>query len=288
MRTGYCLIALGCLVLAAPAAAESPADEIFLLRYRFSPEEAIRYRVTHVAKTKTRIRGAEEVSHVHTVSEKLWRVSDVADDGGMTFVHSVESVEMMQQTGESDEIRWNSESGETVPVIFETVAAQLKTPLSTVTIDPRGGETQRKTHAGTESNLGMGGLTLPLPEEAIPAGHSWNVPREIKARSESGEIKKVRARDTYTLEKVQTGVATLKVRSEILTPVEEPGVKAQIVQQLSNGTIRFDIDAGRVLSKQLDWDETVVGFQGANSLMEYRARLTEELVTEAVRTAKRR
>lgn len=133
----------------------------------------------------------------------------------------------------------------------------------------------------------MGGLTLPLPEEAIPVGHSWSVPREIKARAESGEIKVVKARDTYTLEKVQTGVATLKIRSEILTPVEEASVKAQIVQQLSNGSIRFDIDAGRVLSKQLDWDETVVGFQGHNSLMEYRSRLTEQLVDGPVRTAKR-
>ncbi len=73
----------------------------------------------------------------------------------------------------------------------------------------------------------------------------------------------------------------------MLTPIDEESIKAQLVQQLSNGTIRFDVDAGRVLSKQLDWDETVVGFQGANSLMEYRARLTETLVKEPVRTAKK-
>lgn len=48
---------------------------------------------------------------------------------------------------------------------------------------------------------------------------------------------------------------------------------AQVVQQLSNGIIRFDIDNGHMLSKQLDWDETVIGFQGANSLMEYRIDL---------------
>jgi len=228
--------------------------EKFLLRYQFTAGETVCYQVTHMAKTKTRIKGGEENAQVHTVSEKVWQISDVNDEGNMTFVHSVDSVELNQ-------------------------------PLSTVTINPRGQELARETHAGTEAQLGMGGLTIPLPEEAITVGHAWSVPREIKARGETGEVKIIKARDTYTLEKVQTGVATLKVRSEILTPIEEASVKAQIIQQLSNGTIRFDLDAGRFLSKQLDWDETVVGFQGPNSLMEYRARLTEEQKAAPTRTA---
>lgn len=257
------------------------------MRYRFLPGEIVTYQVTHVAKTKTRIRGVEEISHVHTVSEKRWVVSEKTDDDLMTFVHSVEAVEMMQQSGDAEELRWSSHSGETPPVIFETVAAQLKIPLSTITINHRGLETNREKHSGVDTNLGMGPLTLPLPEGRVQVGFSWSVPREIKARGETGEVKTVKARDTYTLEKVQTGVATLKVRSEILTPIEEASVKAQIVQQLSNGTIRFDIDGGRVLGKQLDWDETVVGFQGHNSLMEYRARFTEQLIDDTVRSAKR-
>jgi hypothetical protein len=260
--------------------------DTYLLRYQFNEGEKVRYQVTHMAKTKTRIKGIEENAQVHTVSEKVWQISNVNDEGDMTFVHSVDSVELTQQTGSAPEIRWSSLSGEKPPIMFESVADQLNQPLSTVTINSRGQELTRTTHAGTEAQLGMGGLTIPLPEEAIPLGHSWSVPREIKARGEMGEVKVIKSRDTYTLEKVQTGVATLKVRSEVLTPIEQASVKAQIVQQLSNGTIRFDLDAGRFLSKQLDWDETVVGFQGPNSLMEYRARLTEEQKDSPARTAK--
>src|SRR5690606_11649415 len=76
---GLILVSASPLVVAAqPQAASNgkAADGTYLLRYRFSPDESIRYQVTHVAKTKTRIRGAEEVSHVHTVSEKLWEVGD--------------------------------------------------------------------------------------------------------------------------------------------------------------------------------------------------------------------
>ncbi len=278
---------VGPAVAADSEPATSSQSETYQLRYRLKPDERIHYEVTHVAKTKTRIGGVEELAQVHTVSEKVWEITGVSDEGAMTFIHAVDSVQMTQQAGDADEVRWDSRSGEPAPLLFESVSQQLNKPLSTVTINPRGQELDREQHGGSVATLGMGGLTIALPEEAVAIGYSWSVPREIKARGEAGEVKVIKARDTFTLNQVQTGVATIKVRSEILTPIEQASVKAQIVQQLSNGTIRFDIDAGRLLSKRLDWDETVVGFQGANSLMEYRARMTEELVTGPVRTAKR-
>ena len=262
-------------------------DAKYTLRYRFKEGETVLYEVTHIAKTKTRLRGIEEVSQVHTVSEKVWNFQAPTTPDKMKFEHSVAKVELMQQTGEKPEIRWDSTSGGEPPVEFEKVADQLGTPLSTVSIDARGQEVARETHAGSESQLGMGGLTLSLPEAPIAIGGSWNVPKEVKVRGESGDIRAIKIREVYTLEKVETGVATLSIRSEVLTPIEDGSVKAQVVQQLSNGSIRFDIDGGRVLSKQLDWDESVVGFQGANSLMEYRARMTETIAANPVRTAKR-
>jgi hypothetical protein len=36
-----------------------------------------------------------------------------------------------------------------------------------------------------------------------------------------------------------------------------------------------------VLSQQLDLDETVIGFNGPNSIMTYGGRFTEELLPEA-------
>jgi hypothetical protein len=89
------------------------------------------------------------------------------------------------------------------------------------------------------------------------------------------------------LKKVQTGVATLTISSEPLTPIDTEAIRAQIVQEMSNGEIRFDVDNGRMLSKELEWDESIVGFQGANSMMEYRAKLTETLVDNSERTARR-
>ena len=275
------------ICLVAPTHAEDSESQSYLLRYSLEAGEQLHYEVTHVAKTKTRIRGAEEVSQVHTTSQRHWNVLE-ANDAESTFEHVLDAVEMTQQQGEKEEIRWNSAEQEAPPAVFERIAEQIGRPLSTVTITPRGQEVRREDDAGTKTSLGMGSLTLAFPEEPITVGSSWSVPREVRARTEDGEVKPIKIRELFTLEKVQTGVAYLNVRSEPLTPIKEESVRAQVVQQLSNGTIRFDIDNGRMLSKQLDWDETVVGFQGANSLMEYRARFTERLVDGVERTARRK
>lgn len=268
------------------AVAQEANNETYLLRYSLQPGERLQYEVTHVAKTKTRISGVEEVSQVHTTSQRHWDVQE-ANAAKMTFQHVLDAVEMTQQKGDEEEIRWNSASEDPAPAIFERISEQIGRPLSTLTVTARGQELNREDDSGTKTSLGMGSLTLAFPEEPMAIGSSWSVPREFRVRTEAGEIKTIKIRELFTLEKVQTGVAFLKVRSEPLTPINEESVRAQVVQQLSNGTIRFDIDNGRMLSKQLDWDETVVGFQGANSLMEYRARFTERLIDDAKRTAKR-
>ena len=205
----------------------------------------------------------------------------------MTFNHVVDAVEMTQQQGDAEEIRWNSESGEKPPALFKRVSDQIGTTISTITISPRGDETRRENNIGSKASLGMGSLAIAFPEKPIAIGESWSLPRDVKARTEQGEIKVIKIRELYTLKKVKTGVATLSVRSQPLTPLNEESIRAQVVQQMSNGEIRFDLDNGYMISKQLDWDETIVGFQGANSLMEYRARFSERLVDGVQRTARR-
>lgn len=273
----------------APEANDTKSgDEVskYLLRYDLNAGEDLHYEVTHVAKTKTRIRGAEEISQVHTISQRHWAIKSTNEEG-MTFDHVVDAVEMTQQQGDSEEIRWDSSSGEKPPALFKRVSDQIGSTISTITISARGEETGRENNIGSKASLGMGTLAVAFPEQPIAVGESWSIPRDVKARTDNGEIKIIKIRELYTLKKVKTGVATLSVRSQPLTPLNEESVRAQVVQQMSNGEIRFDVDNGYMLSKQLDWDETIVGFQGANSLMEYRARFSEKLVDGIPKTARR-
>ncbi len=263
------------------------ANQEYSLQYKFAPQETIRWKVTHIATTETTIQGNTQTSKSSSVSTKAWRVKDIDDQRNVTFSHVIESVEMWQAVGGRQEVRYNSQSNEAPPAEYEAVAKTVGQPLSTITINPSG-KVVRRDGDKKSAYFGLGDIATPLPDGRVTVGAQWHVPSELTVRADKdGRVQKVKTRQLYTLEKVQTGVATIEVKTEVLTPINDPKIQSQIMQQLTEGTIKFDIDAGRILSKQIDWNEDVVAFHGPESKMKYLARFTEELLPAASSTARK-
>jgi hypothetical protein len=170
------------------------------------------------------------------------------------------------------------------PPGHEHIAASLGKTLSVVTMD-KCGRILKRDDKQPQFNPGIGDLTIPFPAEPVKAGVTWSIPNEVPIKLEDGTVKKVATRQRYKLDKVEAGVATISVETQVLTPVNDPKVQSQLVQRLQKGTIKFDVETGRLIHKQMDLDESVFGFSGAESHMQYLARFTEEPVTAAT-TAK--
>lgn len=260
--------------------------EEYLFRYKLEPGLVIASEVTHLAKTDTKVDAVEQNSHSRTVSQKTWEVTRVENDE-MTFEYKILEIDMSQRIGADTEIRFNSKSGEEPQRQFKAAADSVGKVISTVTIDEQGMIVARSDDTNPP-NLGMGDITLPVPKQPIAIGATWEVPRELRIRREDGTFKTVRFRELFRFDKVSAGVATIAVRSEMLTAISEPKEEAQVLQQLSNGTIKFDIDAGRMLSKELGWDKVVVGFSGAGSVMDYSARLDEQITKAELKASTRK
>ena len=255
----------------------TPTDaNSYKLVYKLRADEKIVSEVIHLATTNTKMSDVTQASQSRTVSSKVWEVKSIDAEGNMTFSQSVASVDMSQQIGDEPEVRYNSTIDETPPTQFQSVADSIGKPLATITITPWG-EVVDRSEKANGTNLGMGDITIPMPQEAITIGQQWETPREIRVRRTDGSPKMIKVRELYTLEKVSSGVAVISVRSEPLTPMHEPELEAQAIQQMSNGEVRFDLDAGRLISKSLSWDKTVVGFSGPGSVMDYSARLDEKV-----------
>ena len=62
-------------------------------------------------------------------------------------------------------------------------------------------------------------------------------------------------------------------------------MEIHLVQREVAGRVRFDIDAGRILSQQMDIDKRVIGFRGDASSIHYINRFSEQLVEEPIKTA---
>lgn len=274
-------------VLAAPAGAASGAEK-YTLRYKFQPGETLRWEVVHRARIKTTVAGSTQTAETVSTSVKAWRVEDVQPDGKVTFEHRVERVDMWQKLTGRDEVRYNSQTDDAPPPGFDHVAGSVGVPLSEVTMDATGRILHRRRNSQAKSAPSEGPMTIPLPQEPVAVGESWSFPYQIDVpMGTTGAVKKIKTVQKYTLAEVSAGIATIRVATQILTPVHDPAIEAQLIQRQSSGTVRFDIDAGRVVGQQMDLDKRVVGFSGEASSLHYLTRFTEELLREASRTAAR-
>jgi len=267
------------------AVKKSLTGQKYLLQYKFTPGETIRYKVVQLVTVETKMRGQTSTTKMRSASTKAWKVTVVDEKGAATFVHSVEDVDMWNKASGVQEMRYNSKTDKKPPPAYAYVAANVGVPLTTATVDPHGRILKRHENRPKAGQSGQ--LIVPLAPQEVKIGDKWYFPREVRVKLRSGEVKRIKTRDAYRLAKVETGVATIAVETQILTPVDDAEIKAQLIQRLTRGTIKFDIAAGRVLSQQLDSDETVIGFSGADSMMQYLARFTEQLVPAEAKTARK-
>lgn len=287
-----CFCASLAIVAALAASAVAAESEKYTLRYKFHPGETLRWEVEHRTNVRTSVSGTTQNAETLSISVKRWRVTDVKPDGAVTFEHSVERVDMRQRLAGAAEVRYNSQTDAKPPAGFENVAKSVGVPLSTVTMDSRGKVLHRNRHIGqpttaNDPSQNESSMTIPLPDEAVPIGHTWSFPHDVDIPLESGGVKRIKAVQQFTLEEVKNGVATIRLATEVLTPITDPAIEAQLVQREAAGRVRFDIDAGRILGQQLDIDKHVVGFRGEASSIHYRNRFTEQLVREEDRTARK-
>ena len=282
-----------------PAAAAKPKTDVtaaldrvagklapaYPLTYKFAAGDEIRTKVVHLVTVETTIKGVNQTASTRSVSTKFWKIVRVEPTGNIVFEHSVEDVNMWQNVTGREETRYNSTTDKSPPPGHEHIAASLGKVLSVVTMDKNGRIVSRDDKQ-QQFNPGIGDLTIPFPAEPVKIGGSWSIPNEVRVTLEDGTVKKVATRQKYQLDKVESGVATISVETQVLTPVNDPKVQSQLVQRLQKGTIKFDVEAGRLIHKQMDLDESVFGFNGPESHMQYLARFTEEPVTAEAATAK--
>jgi hypothetical protein len=265
--------------LLATAAAAGPS-EAYLLRYRFSSGEAIASRVAHRALTETTMNGVTQTVETRTDSTKTWNVVAVDAAGRATLEQSVDDVTMTSRTSDRGEVRWASDDEAEPPPGYEGVRQSLGVPLVRMRVSPDGRILERRELRPCPATATGDLVVVPLPAEAVPEGYEWVVRDEVVVEVPNGPRKAVRTRLRYRLERVENGLATIAVDTTVLTPVDDPRIAARLLERIWDGTIRFDIEAGRITDRRTAIDRRVVGFGGPQSSVRYKASLEERLLDE--------
>ncbi len=265
---------------AAAATGESATAKKYHLQYKLQQGESIRSRIVHLVSMDTKIDGEFENLKSRSVSTRVFQVQAVDGEGNITLTHLVEDAELWQKVTGKEEVRYNSKTDEVVPESYERLAESIGKPLAVIKVNPAGKILTREDSV-VQFNPGIGVLLPRLPDYPIAIGQKWYTPESVRIRTKEGRVKTIKLRKLYTLTKVSNQLATITVKTQLLTPVQDVKVKSQLMQRMQHGELQFDLAAGRIYSSRMELDERVVGFNGAASMIHYLSRMTEQLVKPA-------
>ncbi|MCG8584268.1 MAG: DUF6263 family protein [Pirellulales bacterium] len=254
------------------------ADDAVLLKYKFANGEKLRWQVSEQVVVKTTMRGTTQVAKTSGTSIKQWDIKSLGQEGSVTFEHMVESVNMKMWLTGRDEISYNSKTDAKPPEQYKGVAENVGRPLSQVTMDAHGKVVERKSIVDTPQ-IASRQIAMPLPSKPVKVGESWTRPFDISVKLRSGATKSIKARQKFTLLAVKDDVAQIKLDTQILTPVTDAEIESQIIQRKTSGTANFDIAKGRFTKIELSLDDSVHQFRGPDSVMHYKMKFVEQLLS---------
>jgi hypothetical protein len=267
---------------ARPAASTSDAqrvEKLYLLKYRFNSGDVLRYDVSHKASIRSTIDDTTQSAQTRTESMKAWKVLDVLPEGDFEFTTVVEKVHMVNQLPDHDATEYDSAQDKVVPPGFEDAAKAVGVPLSVMQITPHGKIVRRESKIRNHQTEDDAPVVLRLPEKYVAVGETWDEPFEVQVKIKDGGTKMISTRRHHKLSDVKSGVATIDVTYQVLSPIDAQ-IETQIVQKLMEGQVRFDIQKGCVVSQELQVDKRVIGFAGPTSTMQYIMKMEEKLLLE--------
>ncbi|MDR2440555.1 MAG: hypothetical protein LBE12_14430 [Planctomycetaceae bacterium] len=248
-----------------------------LLRYRFQKGNVLRWNVLQSLKIRTSVSGVEEVVETTSRSTKVWTVISVDNKETATFEYLVGDVNMRQFQTDKDGAKiaeYNSRKDKNIPGAFINLDGTIGVPLAHISIDVLGKTSKKPLRIYSGSTSTENRIVIPLPKEPVAVGDSWSAVIPVEIKQSNGTVKKINARQEFTLFRVHSGIAVIKFVTQILTPLT-PKEESQILDKFSSGKMELDLDAGHFIRQETTIDKHVIGFQGAGDNIHYLARLTE-------------
>jgi len=270
--------------IAALSAMPLCADEVtpvadgtkYDLRYKLETGTVLRYAIDHRAAIRSTIDETTQEAQTKTESVKAWKVTDVLPGGEIEFMSVVEYVHMINHLPDRAPVEYDSKHDAAPPPGYEDTARALNVPLSVVRMTNRGEIKSRNIKLQQPNADKDAQIVIRLPDEQVAVGASWDEPLDVVVSVEGGGTKNIQTRRHYELKGVANGIATIEVDYQILSPIDSK-IESQLVQKLMKGTVRFDIEQGRIDSQLYEVDKRVLGFAGPTSSLHYVMRMEEKL-----------
>ncbi len=252
----------------------------FLLRFKFNPNEKLRYQTSQHVTQQVVSPAGQKVDESSVEQKRLFRIESVDEAGVADASMQFEHVRMETQTDENERIIFDSSmSPSAVPPKYRSVAKGLKKAAPKFHLSPTGTPLSKD---GVEevSAVANACFMMPLPKAEIKVGEFWSSKIPVDVRLAPGVMRKINLQRSYKLKAVEDGIAEIVFYTSLENQIKTPQVKALLFQATPNGTIKFDVQNGRVLRRELRFDNYVLGALGPNTMLTAKGKTVEQLIVD--------
>jgi hypothetical protein len=221
-----------------------------------------------------------------------FRVISVDENGIALIEPVVDRTRMTAKMHGKEQVEFDSDKGSTPDPGFQairdaigrTVARFQVAPtgklLKAVIVDTSAPKALRDAAEKLDIRFQYLGL---MPTTSVSVGDKWREDYSVVLIN-NGLKEPWPMRRVYELTSVVDGIATIKFKTIIMKPVDEPELKKQVIQQTPAGTIEFDIEQGLVRSYASTINQTVINAFGPQSMLRVTGESTEKLVAAKTST----
>ncbi|MBL8818482.1 MAG: hypothetical protein JNL58_20815 [Planctomyces sp.] len=268
-----------------PVEQASPAEQSWELRYQFQPGQTLRYK-THQTVTTVAMASNQQKTDESTVEQtRLFTVDQVDTVGTAHLAMQFERVWMQVRTNNGQPVVFDATmKAEEVPAIFRQTADRLRGSAAKYHLLSNGrvaNPAKPDAKPDSQKELMAPSFLMALPDQPVRVGDTWKDIQLARTRVTKDLKRDIQILQTFRLDSVENGIATISFNSSIESPVSNPSIQAQLIQSTPKGTLRFDINRGIMLEKKFRFDESVLNALGSNSLLNSHGSYTEEFVESA-------
>lgn len=309
----------------SPAAAEeSPAEAAatptWTLRYKFVPDQKLRYSNLENVTLDAMLGENRKVDVTSIEQRRVFTVANVDDAGAAKLTMQYEFVGMKVQTNDFEPVVFDTTmQQDDIPPAFRNTARQLKGSAPRFWISTLGSALQKSDsaegHAPVEKAVAQAGnvivgdkssiqtdakvqqavahstpksaeasdavtFLMPLPENPVAVGDTWRELIPVNVRVTEEISRQINILRTFRLDSVENGLATISFRSSVEAAVKSPTMRSQLIKATPKGTLTLDIERGVMVKREIRYDETVLNAIGANSVVLCHGKSIEELLEE--------
>lgn len=262
--------------------------ESFLLRYKFQPGQIIRYEVSLHDDYVIKIGEVTEEPHSYQDSIKSYRVVSVNEDGSAVIELMMEwaSLDLFQNGAKA---KFDSDKDDEPEFIFQQIASMIGKPHLRLTMSTTGeaSNLQPLLNQKDEPDKLAIDVLVPLPEKPVKVGGLWKEDISVPLNLPSSPLKQmVKVQRRYFVRSVEEGIATITIKTKVLTPLNDPELELQLLRRQPEGTMQIDLNRGLLLSRTLTQNNQVVNFGKGASQMNFKQRHTEKLLPQQVASGK--